>query len=82
PINLHAFARKKNGTKALAHATRLLSRWTKLLIHGTKALTGLYGFTYKICVYFAKLQKNIDFVKFLKGKESISFGTTHHHVFQ
>ena len=33
PINRHEYARKKNETKALAHATKLLARWTKLLIH-------------------------------------------------
>ena len=33
PTNRHVNARKKNETKALAHATKLLARWTKLLIH-------------------------------------------------
>ena len=65
-LNRHEYARKKNGTKALAHATRLLSRWTKLLIHGTKALTGLYGFIPISMKCYAKLQKNNEFVKFFR----------------
>ena len=64
PIKLHVNARIKNETKALAHATRLLSRWTKLLIHGTKALTGLYGFIPISMKCYAKIQKIIEFVKF------------------
>ena len=64
PTNRHVNARKKNETKALAHATKLLARWTKLLIHQPKALSGLYGFIPVSMKCYAKLQKNIEIVKF------------------